>query len=134
MKQSRRHLAEAIARRTMSVKDDRKLAREVAAYLLSEGITVELESLMRDIMQYRQEHGHIEAVAISAHGLNPVVINDIKAILKDTFPAAKSITVTEHLDPEVIGGVRIRLANQQLDMTVQDKLNTFKRLTAGVKE
>jgi F0F1-type ATP synthase delta subunit len=37
--------------------------------------------------------------------------------------------VTEVLDPEVLGGVRLSLANQQLDLSVEAKLNKFKQLT-----
>jgi F0F1-type ATP synthase delta subunit len=34
----------------------------------------------------------------------------------------------------VIGGVRLSLANQQLDLSVESKLNKFKQLTAAGKE
>lgn len=127
-------LAEVVAERTLHIKDSDQLAREVAAYLLSENRTSDLESLMRDIMQYREDHGIVEAIAVSAHDLNDEIINDIKAILREHNPQAKSFIVRQKHDPAVIGGIRIKLANQQLDMTIRSKLDTFKRLTASGKE
>lgn len=131
---SRRHLAEVIAERTLHVRDTKKLAREVAAYLLDTGQTAQLESLLRDVMEYRAEHGVVEAQAISAHELTPTVIRELQQILKAEHPQAKSVHVIPKLDPAVVGGVRLQMANEQLDLTVRGKLDTFKRLTTAIKE
>ena len=131
---SRRHLSEVIGERTMHVRGTKELAREVAAYLLDTRETADLESLIRDIMEFRANHGIVEAVAVSAHELNNEIVRDIKRILKVEYPRAKSITVTNRLDPSVVGGVRVELANKQLDLTVREKIDTFKRLTAEIKE
>jgi F0F1-type ATP synthase delta subunit len=93
-------------------------------------MTGELNSLLRDILQYRAERGHIEATAVSAYGLSEQVINDIEQILRSEYPKAKSITIDKEYDPELVGGLKLKLANQQLDLSVQSKLNKFKRLTA----
>ena len=50
------------------------------------------------------------------------------------YPDAKKIIVTEVHDPEIIGGVKLSLANQQLDMSVEAKLNKFKQLTTAGKD
>ena len=131
---SRRHLSEVIGERTLHVRDTSELAREVAAYLLDTHETADLESLLRDIMEYRAKHGIVEAVAVSAHELSSEVIADIKRILKEEYPGAKSVKVTSRIDPTVVGGVRVELANRQLDLTVREKIDTFKRLTAEIKE
>lgn len=130
----RHQLAKTIAERTMQVQDDKQLAKEVAAYLLSENRTAELESVMRDIRQYRAENGIVEATAVSAHELNDKVMSDIKSLLRSAHPNAKKVIVKTELDRSVIGGVRVDMANQQLDLTVRSKLNTFKRLTSAVKD
>ncbi len=131
MKVPRHILAEAIAKRTMDVQDAQLLAREIAAYLLLERRTGELESILRDIMQYRTDHGVLEAEIITAHDVEQHVLTDAKKLLHDAFPKAKTIHVGERIDESVIGGLRIDMANQQLDLTVKNKLATFKRLTAG---
>jgi F0F1-type ATP synthase delta subunit len=131
---SRRHLAEVIGERTLHVRESKKLAREVAAYLLDTHHTADLESLLRDVMEYRARHGVVEATAVSAHELTDAVIQDIERILKQEYPNAKQVRVVTKLDPSVVGGVRVELANEQLDLTVRDRLDTFKRLTADIKE
>jgi F0F1-type ATP synthase delta subunit len=126
---SRRHLAEVLAEKTLGLPTD-KLAHEIAAYLLEHRHTADLESLMRDIILWRQKHGVIEAVAVSAHELPEAVLDDIKGILREHFPKAKKIFIDTRIDPDLVGGVRIDMADEQLDMTVKAKLNTFKRLTS----
>lgn len=128
-KNSRHHLAEVIGERTLGVSEPTQLAREIAAYLLSENLTYELESLVRDVMEYRMKKGVIEAKLVSAHALGREVEADVRKILHDEYPNAKQIRIDQELEPETVGGVRIELPNEQLDLTVRSKLNTFKRLT-----
>lgn len=125
-------MAKTIAERTIDVKDTKLLAQEIAAYLLQEKRTAELESILRDIMQYRTEHGSLEAVAVSAHNLKPQVMEEITQLLKSAYPHAKSVNLSQRLDESVIGGVRIDMANEHLDLTVSAKLAKFKRLTSEV--
>jgi F0F1-type ATP synthase delta subunit len=132
-KNSRHHLAEVIGKRTMHIKDRNKLVREVAAYLLHEHHTAELGSLVRDVMQYRADHGVVEAVAVSAHGLSDRMTKDVEKILKQAYSDAKEVIVRERQDESVVGGIRIELANDQLDLTVRSKLSKFKRLTSAQK-
>lgn len=127
----RRDLADIIGERTLHVRDVRTLAGAIAAYLLEERRTHDLESLIRDVMQYRLDHGTLEADIVSAHELPAHVMTDVKAILGREYPHAKEINLDIQIDPSVVGGVRIELPNEQLDMTVRAKLDAFKRLTVG---
>jgi len=130
MKQSRHHLAEIIGEKTMHITDARELSKEVAAYLLHEKETADFESLMRDIMQYRSDNGIIETVAVSTSELPEHVIRDIQKMLENEFPKAKRIIVSQRQSDDVVGGLRLDFANEQLDMTVKAKLSKFKQLTA----
>lgn len=130
MKVPRHILAQAIAEKTMHISDDKLLAREIAAYLLAERRTAELESILRDIMQYRMDHGVLEAEVVTAHEIGSDVLAHAKQLLQTAYPDAKQVHVSSRLEPSVIGGVRIDLANEQLDLTVGNKLATFKRLTS----
>lgn len=130
MKTPRHVLAAAIAERTLHVTDGKLLAREIAAYLLTERRTAELESILRDIMQYRMEHGVLEAEVVTAHETTDRVTSDVEQLLRANYPNAKTVRVTKRQDPAVIGGLRVAMANEQLDMSVSAKLATFKRLTS----
>lgn len=134
MKVPRHILAETIAKRTIDVRDGNVLAREIAAYLLSEQRVAELESILRDVMEYRARHGVLEAEVVSAHDVEPHVLNEVKQLLSHAYPKAKTVHVKPRLDTSVIGGLRVDMANEQLDMTVARKLATLKRLTAADKE
>jgi F0F1-type ATP synthase delta subunit len=131
MKTSRTRIAQTIADRALKSGVDDALGREVAAYVLGEGRVGELNSLMRDVQEDWARAGYVEVLAASAHPLSTEVRRDIESQIKTVYPDAKQIIVTEVLDPEVIGGVRLSLANQQLDLSVEAKLNKFKQLTAG---
>lgn len=128
---SRHHAAEIIAQKTLKVHDAKQLAREVAAYLLHEHKTAELESLIRDILQYRADHGVVEATIVSANKLSEQVRGDIRRQLHTEYKSAKDITLNESQEASVIGGIRIDLPNEQLDLTTANKLHTFKRLTGA---
>lgn len=130
MKVPRHILAQAIAEKTLAIKDDKLLAREIAAYLLAERRTAELESILRDIMQYRMDHGVLEAEVVTAHPVSDDVLNHARQLLQTAYPDVKTVYVSPRLEPSVIGGVRVDMANEQLDLTVGAKLATFKRLTS----
>jgi len=131
MKTPRTRIAQVIANRTLQSGATDALVHEVAAYVLAERRVGELNSLMRDVQEDWAQAGQVEVLAASAHPLSAEVHQDIESQIKTIYPNAKRIIVTEVLDPEVIGGVRLSLANQQLDLSVEAKLNKFKQLTAG---
>jgi F-type H+-transporting ATPase subunit O len=130
-KVSRTQVASAIATKTLSSGVSASLGREVAAYLLSEGRTSELDPLMRDVQSLWAEQGYVNATAISAHPINSKAKTKITQTVASAFPKAKKIVIDEQHDPDVIAGVRIELADRQLDVSIATKLNKFKQLTSG---
>ncbi len=134
MKQPRTKIARVIADQTLQDGPSKKLGREIAAYLLREGRVNELDSVLRDVQADWAAAGYVEVLAASAHELTGAVKADIAKRVKRLQPAAKRIIVTEVRDPAVIGGVRLSFANQQLDLSVQAKLNRFKQLAATGKD
>ncbi|MCW1907747.1 MAG: F0F1 ATP synthase subunit delta [Candidatus Saccharibacteria bacterium] len=130
MKQSRHLLAQAVADKTLHIKDMKQLSREVAAYLLHEGLVDELDSLLRDVIAIRAEHGLVEAEAVSAHQLSDADLNDVRAILKEYYPHAKQVTVHQRLDANLVGGIKLVMPHQQLDESVRASISKFKSLTA----
>jgi F0F1-type ATP synthase delta subunit len=127
-----RHIiAASLAQRSLGSVDGPRFAQEIAAYLLSQHRTSQLESLLRDMMQYRADHGIVEVIATSAHPLDAPGKADIEAQVRQLYPEAMRVIITTEHDASVVGGVRLQLANQQLDLSVRAKLNRFKQLTAG---
>jgi len=131
---SRLDLAAVIAERTLSHHDMAGLKHSVAAYMLEENIAPDLDSLMRDVLNYRAKYGHVEATVVSAYPLTELVRKDVMTAIKSEYPLAKNIILNQRVDPDVVGGLRIELVNEELDLTVQAKLNKFKRLTAARKD
>lgn len=130
MNQTRHQLSELIAQKTLDATDQKELAREIAAYLMHENKVDSLESLVRDVIQIRADHGLVEATAISSSPLTDMVMRDLESLLKQEYPNAKKVIVNQKVDEKVVGGIRIDMANEQLDMSVRAKLNKFKRLVS----
>lgn len=128
MKSARLALADYLAERSLKSGLNRRLSRQVAAYLLSERRTSELNSLMRDVQADWATDGYVEVLASSAHPLSPALKKDIATSVRRLFPKAAKVQITDTLDPSIIGGVRLSLANQQWDLSVKAKLNKFKQL------
>jgi F0F1-type ATP synthase delta subunit len=130
MKISRTKLAAVIAGRVKEPVDVKALASEIAAYLLVTGRSGELGSIMRDVMQIRAEQGTVEVIASDAHQIAATIHSDIETIVRDIYPNASDVIISEAVDPALIGGIRLELANQLLDLSVEAKLDRFKQLTS----
>jgi len=122
---TRQDLAQIIA--TYDGIDSKKLAREIGAFLLEKRQTASLESLLRDVMAYRERNGQIEATVSTAHDLSSELLTEIKQLIQTQKPNSKKISVFPAHDASVIGGLKVRLANEQLDMTIRSKLDSFKK-------
>ena len=129
-KLARSKLSAVIADKLATLPAD-QLAQEVAAYLLETRRSGELNSLMRDVMQHRADAGTVEVTAVTDHPIQPQTRGDIEAEVRRLYPAAKTVIVSERHDPDVVGGVRLELANQQLDLSVRAKLNRLRQLTTA---
>lgn len=109
----------------------KKFSVEVANYLLSENRTGELDSLARDLVNYRAQNGVVEVTVVSARTLTPKVLTETKQKVKQLYPDARQIIINQRIDDSQIGGVRLEMPGKQLDLSVRNKLNQFKQLTAG---
>ena len=134
MKVSRVRIADVVANDSMKKGFSETEARSIAAYLLSNRRTAELDSLLRDIRGAWAEHGFVEVTATCAHGLSETVQQDITAEVRKLYPTAKEIVIVEKHDPSIVGGVRIEFANRQLDLSIEAELNKFKALAVNRKD
>lgn len=134
MKQSRTKLARLIAGRTLQSGLSRRFGTEIAAYLLTERRVNELDSVLRDVQADWAEAGQVEVIARSAYPLTVRVKADIKKRLKPLYPKARQVSIVEIHDPTIIGGVRLRLADRQLDLSIRSKLDKFTQLATTGKD
>ena len=63
MRPKRKRIAEVIAEKLDNGQSLKSLSREIAAYLLAEGRSKELDLIMRDVIRLRAEKGFIESSA-----------------------------------------------------------------------
>ncbi len=129
-KQPRAKLAKSIADQTLKNGLTQPFSKQIAAYLISEHRVNELSSVLRDVQADWADAGYVEVIASSAHPLTAHTKTEVKKQIDQLYPASKEVVVTEEIDPKVIGGVRLSLANQQLDLSVEAKLNKLTQLTS----
>jgi F0F1-type ATP synthase delta subunit len=110
----------------------KRFSKEVAGYLLDKNMTDELDSLTRDMVSYRAESGVVEVNTVSAHQLSGAALKEVRGKVKQLYPSARQIIINQRIDQDQIGGVRLELPDQQLDLSIRGKLNRFKQLTVDV--
>ncbi len=129
MRPTKKKIAHYISDRLDKGDSINKLSKEVAAYLLSEHRTHDLNSIMRDVIAIRADKGDIEAEVAVAHGLEASSRRDIEKAVKAIRPDAKRVIIDERIDPSLIGGFRLSVIDKSLDLSVRAKLNKLKQMT-----
>jgi len=118
---SRQELAKAILRLSDNM-SGKRLSEAIAAYLVENRRTGELDAIMREVARLRQQRdGVTEVTATSAYKLNDSARRSIKQIL-----GSEKLTINEVVDAEVLGGVRLETSETLLDLTVRNRLNQLK--------
>lgn len=122
---SRQELAEAIL--ILSDKmSDKKLTETVAAFLVENRRTSELDAIMREVSRQREQRDAVtEVTATSAFKLNDAARKTIKTLLGNN-----QLIINEVVDADVLGGVRLETSELQLDLTVRNRLNQLKAATS----
>lgn len=97
------------------------VALKLASYLLEERRSREMPAIIRAIDKELALRGSTQVTVISAHETSA----EIKAQLA-TLLGAKNPVFSNVIDPSVIGGVKARAGESEIDLTVRGKLNRFK--------
>lgn len=123
MSSVKRHdIAEAVVALIKSGKSTTVIAQSLAGYLVSERRTREVMALVRDIEKLRFTHdGILEATVSSAHDIDSA----IERRINDLF-GAKKVYIRSEQEPSLVGGVRVRALDKQLDLSVESKLKQLK--------
>lgn len=105
----------------------RNITQSLAAYLVEAKRVREADLVVRDIEAALLERGVLLADISTAHEL----AGDTRAALTDYLKqttGAQAVTVRPHVDPYLLGGVRIDTPGTRLDKTLRHRLN---QLTAS---
>jgi F0F1-type ATP synthase delta subunit len=123
---SRRKLVRAVVDR-MESHGSKQALSELAAYIVDHRLTKQAGLIISDIERELAARGRVVARVSAARPLDDstrtVVLDYIK---KHT--SARDVTLHEHTDESLIGGVLVNFNGQQLDTTVKTKLKRLKTL------
>lgn len=130
MRATRHQLSEILAEQSLSADfKPKSFSRALAKFLLHSDRVDELEPIIRDMIAFRAKNGIVEVTAISAHNLSTEDRTDIGLLVRQVYPEAALININESLDSSLIGGIKLEIVNQELDLTVRGRLNLLRQLT-----
>ncbi len=97
--------------------------------LAGNGRKRELKGIIRSFRRIAADHrGEISAEIVSAHPLKDDQVETLKAQLGKR--AGRDVTIDARVDPEILGGIVIKLGSEMIDASIRTKLN---RLATAMK-
>ena len=129
MKYNRLELAQIIYGQTLNSTDTKQLAQEIAAFLLNNNLTDQLDSIIRDVKLIRQQNGILDVKVISRYPINQSMFSSINNLLKQYYNNVKEILIEPIIDVNLIGGVRLEMADSSLDLSMSNQLKSLLSLT-----
>jgi F-type H+-transporting ATPase subunit delta len=105
------------------------LTTNVLGVLASNGRKGQLRSVIRAFGRLAADHrGETTADVITAHPLSDRQIAALKQQLRSR--AGRDVTIDARVDPEILGGIVVRIGSRQIDASIRTKLN---RLASAMK-
>jgi F0F1-type ATP synthase delta subunit len=123
-KLSRRSLALYVADNLASTRRG-DIIQQLAAYLVENRRTKELELIMRDVAFYLAQRGTVNATVITASELTAETQRAVEAFIAQQTGASQ-VSINSEIDPSVLGGLRISLPGQDFDQTIARQLTVLK--------
>lgn len=121
-KLSRRKLALYAANQVVDGAISATVIAEIAAYLTESGRVRESELVVRAIEDELAARSVVVADVTTAYALTDAEKADIRTLI-----GSNSVYFRETVDPQIIGGVRVKTPGKMLDATVKTKLQALKR-------
>jgi len=125
---SARQLAEYAVDQIESGVATSNLASKISAFLIQERRTRDWPVVMRAVEEELARRGSSQVVITSAHEVSDQTKKQLATLLE-----VKSPVFSEVIDPSVIGGVKARSGESEIDLTVRARLNRFKAKVQGAK-
>ena len=98
--------------------------------LARNGRKSELRKIIRAYRRIAADHrGEISAEVLTAHPLKDDQIATLKAQLKKR--AGRDVTLDAQVDPNILGGIVIKLGSEMIDASIRTKLNRLAQAMKG---
>lgn len=120
---SRRHLAAFVVDRLSA--GDTGIIRQLAAYIVDEGLVRELDLIIGEIEYECARRGNVVADVASAYALDDASRSELKRFVGEAT-GAKSVELREDVNAELIGGVVIETPGKYFDGSLKSQLNQLK--------
>jgi F-type H+-transporting ATPase subunit delta len=92
--------------------------------LAENGRLGELKNVIRTVRRLASGHrGETSAEVTSAHPLDDRQVAELKAKLKARV--GRDVAIDAKVDPNILGGIVVRLGSQMIDASIRTKLNTL---------
>lgn len=128
-KESNATIARALLADISAGKSAKTIATSLAAYLIEERRLNDVSAILRDLeRQLMAKESKLYVHAETAHALAAQQVAEIAKIFTEAT-GAKEVIIQETINSDVIGGVRLTTADQQLDLTVRRQLQRLKNQT-----
>ena len=89
-----------------------------------------LDNVVEEFGRYRDQHeGRVRARVVSARKLDDDLLNALRSAIEER--TKRSVDLTETVDPEVIGGLRVNVGDRVLDGTLRRGLQDMRRSLAA---
>lgn len=121
---SRRRLAQFVVDRLESGKREHVL-RELAAYIVDEGLVREADLISSEIEAEFAARGHVVADIYSARPLDDASRSQLIEFVSQEM-AAKHVELREEVDADLIGGVVIETPGAYFDSSLKSQLQQLK--------
>ena len=126
MKYSRTQIANAVVD-MITEHGQAKAAQALAEVLVATGSKLDKDLLMMDIARAtEQKHGIANVVIESARDISPAAQQQVADYMK-LQTGATDIVITNEIHPELIGGLRARTSEIEIDWSIQSKLNKLQQ-------
>lgn len=107
-----------------------ELARKGLGLLAANGRAAQAQGFARAFAERAAAHrGGVRAVVTAAAALTPAQSNDLQTRLSAKF--GKPVTIETDINPELLGGLTIRIGSRLFDASLASKLQSLKTLMRG---
>lgn len=130
---SRHQLATIIAKIAMTKKlSSKELSKMIASYLLTTNQLAELQPLLRDIQAiWAVDYGYSQVSSQSSYPVDEKLLEAFAKLFVQDFPSSNKLVVSNELEPSLIGGLRLTLADRRLDVSILQKFQVFRSNLVG---
>lgn len=106
-------------------KGSKTVIDEIAAYLVTEHRTHELELVVRDIEAEFARRGLVVVDVTSADSLSEALERTVKSFVANAY-GAQTVELRTSIDPALLGGVKVKTPFDELDGSLQRRITQLK--------